>query len=143
MQSSTCRPLMMTSSLLLILRSSLPLLRPWTLLRYHKMHVAVRSPPNGLNFHPLAVLILFIVRTVVSLRLPIWQMTFRLLASSTRSLQRPLHSFPSTSKLSLTSRLLDLDVAPLQVYQTVSPASMLRARSRQPRILRFHTPRPI
>lgn len=70
MQSSTCRLLMMTSSVLPILPSSPPPLRRWTLLLYPKMHVVAKSPRNGLNFRPLAVSTLFTVRTAVSLHRP-------------------------------------------------------------------------
>ena len=118
-QSSTCQPLMMTSSLLPIFRSSLPPQQRWTLFLYPKMHVVATSPTNSLSLRPLTGPTPPKIRIAVSLRHPrTWQMTFRLLASSTRPPQRPLHSFLSTSRLLLTSRLPDLDVDHLLVSYT-------------------------
>ena len=59
-------------------------------------------------------------------------------------LQAPTsHSFPNTSKPSVIFRHPDPDVAHPPAFQTVSPASMLRDRSRPLRTPRFPTRRPI
>lgn len=57
---------------------------------------------------------------------------FLLLTSPTRSQQRPLHSFLSTSKHSLTFGPPDLGAVHPPVPRTVPPTLTLRARSRQP-----------
>lgn len=144
MQSSTCQLLTMTSSLLHTLRSSQPLPQHWTLPLYLRTRVIARSPLNGLNFRPLAALILFTVRTVALPPPPwAWQAIFRSLVSSTRLRQRPLRSFPSINKRLVTSRPPGLDAVHPPASQTASPASMLRARSQLPPTLQFHTLRPI